>query len=198
MSRISDDLGYKKYMSNDTLNSAKRISIFELKKQGYLNPLAWGVTGIIRWSINGKITGKINFELNFKGDSQSSRPYMQLKYSARLSFGTGWEMFEDKFELIKVPCPYGGARWFFKCENQKNGYCGKHVAILYLINGHFVCRHCTNLSYDSCNESKKYRGDFWGISSGKASEQYSKLKRFFYRGKPTRKYHRYLKIRKLL
>jgi len=191
MSRISNDLGHFKNMPNDTLNSTKKISVFDLKKKGYFKPLVFCITGTMRWHINGQTTGKIKFDLNLKGDGEVPRPYMKLEY--RIKYLQGWMPYYDKFELIKTPCPFGGARWFFKCWGKVGQYCGRKVAILYLVNGHFVCRHCANLSYDSCNKSKKSREIFHYGSFLETLESYSNLKRYSYRKKPTLKHRSYLK-----
>lgn len=44
----------------------------------------------------------------------------------------------------ETDCNYGGFRRWFVCPNQ---YCEKKVAILYMRNGQFKCRHCHNLAY---------------------------------------------------
>lgn len=178
----------------ETLDSVRKISIFEIKKSKLLNPLAWGVTdGILRWSVNGNTVGKMNFDLNFNLDNKYSHSFMHFKYRAKYSLGGGWNIFEDRIELIKVDCPFGGYRWFFKCGYNNGKYCGKKVAILYMVRDHFMCRHCAGLSYDSSNENKKNRGSFLDLSLGKNIEGHSKLKRYYYSGKPTRKHNSYLK-----
>jgi hypothetical protein len=51
-----------------------------------------------------------------------------------------------------TPCNYGGARAWFICPRG----CGRRVAVLYN-RGHFACRHCHQLAYESQQESRKYR-----------------------------------------
>jgi hypothetical protein len=179
---------------SETLDSVKKISIFKLKGKGYLDPFISSVSGFIFWNINGNPTGRVKFELNFNGNSEYPSPYLHLKYRKMGLLGGSWVVHDDKFELIKVRCPFGGHRWFFKCGYNNGKYCGRKVAILYMINDGFACRHCVNLSYDSCNENKNDRGTLLCLSLGKAIEDYSKLKRHYYSGKPTRKHRKYLKI----
>ena len=51
-----------------------------------------------------------------------------------------------------TPCNYGGARAWFICPRG----CGRRVAILYN-RGHFACRHCHQLAYESQQESRNNR-----------------------------------------
>jgi hypothetical protein len=185
-------------LKKETLDSIKKISIFELKKKGYLLPSVFAVSGVISWNINGNPTRKIKFELNLIENNHSPRPFLHLKYKKMTLKGRYWDIYDEKFELIKIECPFGGYRWFFKCGYGSGKYCDKKAAILYMINGRFVCRHCTGLSYDSNNENKIDRGGILGISVGKAIEDYSKLKRYYYSGKPTRKHRSYLKRTKYI
>lgn len=178
----------------ETLDSIKKISIFELKKKGYLKPIVFSVWGSMNWDINGYPSGRITFNLKLKDDNEYFSPYIRLMYKIKLPYESTWKIYDDKFELVKVPCPLGGFRWFFICGRCIDGkYCGRKVAILYMVDDRFLCRNCSGLSYDSCNEDKRYRCTFLSLSLGRAIEDHSKLKRHFYSGKPTRKHRKYLK-----
>jgi hypothetical protein len=70
-------------------------------------------------------------------------------------------------------------------------YCGKRVGTLYKDGDLFACRHCYNLTYSSRNQSGKYRGF---VSIPDVEEAGKEVKRMYYRGKPTRKYRRYMRL----
>ena len=56
---------------------------------------------------------------------------------------------------------FGGLRWWFCCPLRVEGRpCGRRVGKLYLPPGgrYFGCRHCYDLTYTSCQESRKYDG----------------------------------------
>jgi hypothetical protein len=58
--------------------------------------------------------------------------------------------------IVWVRCNFGGERPYFICPGVVNGVtCGRHVAKLYKppAGSYFLCRHCHNLTYHSCNES---------------------------------------------
>lgn len=52
-------------------------------------------------------------------------------------------------QLAWTRCNYGGSRVWFICPARD---CGRRVAILYW-DGHFACRHCRELAYDSQHDS---------------------------------------------
>ncbi len=184
-----------RYSGKGTVDGERSISIYWLNKKGFLEK-GWKRYGTLQWSSNGDPTGNIRFELS----ADENDPYIRLDYKVKQH----WESEADyrvkdyKFNLVKVPCNFGGFRWFFQCGLYVNKiYCGRRVGILYITGDYFGCRHCANLSYDSCNESKTLKSGIWKVfsSESKAEEYYIKnVKREFYRGRPTRKYLRYLKI----
>jgi hypothetical protein len=47
-----------------------------------------------------------------------------------------------------TPCNYGGHRPWLICM-----HCGRRVAVLYLRGKYFACRHCQDLTYQSCQGS---------------------------------------------
>ena len=55
--------------------------------------------------------------------------------------------------LVDTPCNFGGRRWWFTCP-----ICKRRVAKLYLPPGakYFGCRHCYNLTYQSCRDSHNW------------------------------------------
>ena len=177
--------------SKDTVESSKRIELSVLKKLNYLNG---HVGGKLSWSCNGEPTGNINIIVKTSSDS----PSIQLDYKARRSGTEEWKNIKYSLSMESLPCTFGGKRWFFICGLYKGGkYCGRRVRNLYQAGDYFGCRKCADLTYESCNESKRFKTGFWGIVTrdDKAVEYYDKyVKRHYYNGKPTKAYKRYLKM----
>ncbi len=173
-------------MTRNTTDDSRHFSIFFLKKKGFLDG-SWCSSNIV-WSMNGSETGRINFTIDTSEDA-----YLNLSYKVKDYWqnDTEWRHKDYRVGLQRFYCNFGGFRWFFSCP-----HCGSRVAVLYLTSGLFVCRKCAQLTYPSCNENKRFRGGIWGmwVKSDKAYEYYQTLRRRFYRGKPTRKYRRYLKM----
>jgi hypothetical protein len=91
--------------------------------------------------------------------------------------------------LVTTPCNFGGVRYWFACPS-----CGWRVAVLFLAPGnvHFMCRNCNNLSYNSRNESNVF--GILGVTDRKIEKLRSEIKRWTWRGKPTRKVRRLYKL----
>jgi hypothetical protein len=173
-----------------TTEASKRVELSWLKKQKYLDGFRGGN---ISWSRNGEPTGNINIQV----DTYSDSPNIKFVYKVRRN-GEEWKDMEFSFRMESIPCRFGGKKWFFICGLSKNGqHCGKRVRILYQVGDYFGCRHCADLTYDICNESKRFRHGVWKVftNESKAEDYYKKyVKREYYRGKPTKKYKRYLAI----
>jgi len=101
------------------------------------------------------------------------------------------EIIDETLYLKTIPCNYGGKRYLFFCP-----ICLKKVRILYLPPNlpRFGCRHCLNLTYQSRNESRSLLHCFF-CRLWKADDLEEKLKRRYWRRKPTRKYRKILKLR---
>lgn len=62
-------------------------------------------------------------------------------------------------EITPTPCFYGGERYWFRCPASVDGVlCEDRVGVLYLPPAAtvFECRHCHDLTYESCQQSHKY------------------------------------------
>lgn len=180
-------------MSRDTTSSARGFSVFFLNKHKKLVPECVYYHNNIIWSRNGNMTGRIDYTLS----TLSNDSYINLSYKVRRWNEEEWRPIDQKIKLESVACHYGGFRWYFRCNLFKNGvHCGRRVAILYSAGDYFGCRHCADLSYDSCNQSKKMRGFPWKhfTDESKADDLYEKVKVEYYKGKPTKKYKRCLDL----
>jgi len=72
--------------------------------------------------------------------------------------------------------------------------CKKRVAILYLKEGTFGCRHCHHLTYSSQNKNQRKPADVLMGSLKDLLEMQalqSKIKTRLYKGKPTKKYQQF-------
>lgn len=181
-------------MSRDTTEGTKRIDMVKLNSKGILGGRSYSK---VTWSINGEPNGNIDLEINTI-DTASESPYVEFTYKTRSYWEEEWKDMNYRFKLVSIPCNFGGKRWFFVCGLYRNGiYCGRRARILYSVGNWFGCRHCADLSYESCNRSKTYR-QFplrYISKSFEADEYYDKyVKREYYNGRPTRKYKRYLKL----
>jgi hypothetical protein len=184
---------YYDYNGRDTVESTKSIDLAFLNKRkvlkGHFNQN-------IKWSINENPTGNIDLEIN----TIDENPYIRLNYKVKKSYETEWRPINYKTNLISVPCYFGGERWFYECGLSKDGkYCGRRSRILYQIDDYFGCRKCANLSYESCNKSTQNKKSLYRLLNYEfASEEYytKNVKRMYYKGRPTKKYKRYLKLQK--
>ena len=147
----------------------------------------------IVWSRHGSEVARVAYSIStLSGDS-----FIELNYKVMRHGEEEWRPIKQKISLETTPCHFGGNRWYFRCALFRNGeYCGRRVAVLYQAGDYFGCRHCANLTYDSCLQGKKMRGFPWNVlmSEWKADDLYSKVKTKYYMGKPTRKYKRCLEL----
>jgi hypothetical protein len=170
-------------MNKPIRESLLPISIYKFKEWGYLNEAY--TAGNIYWADAMGYKKDVLFEINL------SDKFFKLKYKVR-PFGSGeeYQEIEEKYKITSTPCNYGGKRYWFICPMTSNGkHCGKRVANLYIGSGsnYFACRHCYNMTYSSRNDSLNYALPDY-------EKQEEKIKRYYYNGKPTRKYKRLLKI----
>src|SRR3989344_1694929 len=106
-------------MSKITVESTKRISVFWLRKNGYLKPDSYHYGGI-SWSYNGEPSGNINFLIDTE-NSASYNPFIRFIYRTKPYYEDEWKDMDYKFDLISIPCRYGGKRWYFKCGLYRGG-----------------------------------------------------------------------------
>lgn len=101
-----------------------------------------------------------------------------------------WD-FEHRVEQV-VPLQttqphFGGVRWWFSCPHMADGeQCGRRVGKLYRRpdGRHFACRHCLELTYESCRNSHRYDRLF-ALMAGEAFEAVKRA--FSYQAKEARK-----------
>lgn len=102
-----------------------------------------GVEEPLSWSSRGEQTGAISFRM------KENSMILNYRHKPR---GGEWEDVEQNISINRTPCNYGGYRKWFLCPR-----CWERVAILYGAGKYFFCRHCYQLTYDSCNTSDLQR-----------------------------------------
>lgn len=177
-------------MSKLLKEDCKSISIFNLRKWGVFKRVYY--RGSIYWTIGeNEKRGNVGYELDLE------KRNFKLSYKIRdRNDGEEWRNIEYSIPLLSTPCKYGNVRWWFQCPMHKSGrYCGRRVAKLYLAGGseYFACRHCYDLAYQSQMEGGKIR--LGKVYESDVEKAYDEIKRMYYKGKPTRRYRRYLRLR---
>lgn len=142
-------MGRWPYSDRLTVKEAKSITIKYLKTHQYLNPNSVQ-GGNVDWYVNGQKTSSILIWVS----TVQHDGYIRFIYTIPNPQTDEKTHFDYKAKLVWTRCYFGGRRWWFICPWFK---CFRKVSALYLGNGkHFGCRHCYNLTYESCQESHKY------------------------------------------
>lgn len=111
-------------------------------------------SGTLQWSntLTGDITNRIAYEVN---TLNSESPWLRLFYTRTQNA----EEIDYRLQLTTIRQNFGGVRWWFICPLViNNRVCLKRVGKVYLPpqRRYFGCRHCYDLTYTSCLESRKY------------------------------------------
>ncbi len=178
-------------MAKQEAEWSNRLPIFFLKKNEYLPKDNGYCSGTINWSYNGENKSSIGFVVNIE---ENENNYIRLQYTHTDSWSGQRESMDYKIKLTTTPCNYGGKRYWFICPLSKNGrYCGQRVGVLFSIDKWFGCRHCGDICYASQLESGSFR--VGSVTEPDVEKAYAEIKRFYYNGKPTKSYKRYLRLR---
>jgi hypothetical protein len=160
-------------------DEVKTISISDLKKWGYLEPIQYR-RGTITWSRNGEVHSSIGIAVSTLKDE----PYIELNYSY------GEQAVNYKVPLTTVPANIGkGEVWYFVCPQT-----ARNCRILYFVGGMFLHRQaCKGYLYEKQTYSSKTRGimrmyDMLFGVDGLYTQLYSKYFKRSYAGKPTKRY----------
>jgi hypothetical protein len=165
------------YNSKATADESCSLEMSYLRKRGMLTgeesfeKIAW--TSSMR-----RRTTTLIFGIHLTDD-----PFIILMYTITDRDGNESE-YKHEVSLVTTLCNFGGVRYWFGCPS-----CGQRVAVLYLSPGdvYFRCRHCNNLTYDSRNNCSMAK---FGVISRKIDKLRSEIKRWTWRGRPTRKVRR--------
>ncbi len=147
-----------------------RLDVRDLARRGLLKS-----TGAFSWSWNrgGEPSGNIAVQV----ESQNT---LILRYT--FTGGGALRDVSERVGIARTPCPYGGSRPWFRCTR-----CPRRVAVLYLRQGLFACRHCQRVAYSSQSEDALARswrkqgkieaqlGDCWRRPKGMRQRTYQGL-----------------------
>lgn len=164
--------------------ACRTLSIYDFRRWGCLNGYS---SGVVTWTNGWGKKNSIGYALRVAENREES--CLRLNYTVTDNQTGEKKDISNTYPVVSLPCRYGGKRYFFRCSAWKSGvYCGRRVAKLYMGGGcsYFACRHCLDLTYDS-----RICGYAYTVPDLEESEK--KIGRYFYRGKPTRKYRAYLK-----
>ncbi len=148
-------MGKYSWSDRKTVEECKSIDIFSF---GRRDLFCGFVRQTIQWRNNfGEITSSIGVNVSTDEEKPEDN-YVRLYYTQTDSSSNKKRELDYKIELVTTPCNFGGKRYWFICPlviDKKP--CQRRVAKLYLPSGrqYFGCRHCYNLTYESCRESHK-------------------------------------------
>lgn len=134
--------------AKNTVESCRVLNINWMIREGIFDG-GGRKSGVIRWCH--PISGKAQSRLSYEADLDEQ--WLRLEY--RLVNED--KVFDYRLPLTTSVLPWGGVRWWFRCSLSCNRqYCGRRVGKLYLprVASYFGCRHCYDLTYESCNDSR--------------------------------------------
>jgi len=178
-------MGRYYFDAKTTVEQATQLSIFKLKEFGLLSGYC---ASTLTWTR--RLSGHKS-SIGICVDTEEL--YIKVNYTVTDRNTSEKPDYDYKISLTTTPCNFGGVRYWFICPLSVNGvYCGRRTGTLYLASGgnYFGCRHCYDLSYESRNESRLGRFGNIGytiVADRKIEELYSQIKRWTYKGKPTKK-----------
>jgi hypothetical protein len=132
------------------VEDCKTLDLMELARKGCF---VAGYVGSLRWLRGDQETGSIGYRVRAVG------PGLQLVLAYRVT-PPGKDI-EEPIPLETTRLHRGGLRWWGRCPLVKGGVaCLRRVGKLYLPPGgrYFGCRRCYDLTYTSCQESRRYDG----------------------------------------
>jgi hypothetical protein len=191
-------MGRYYWEKKNAAEDCRSVSVFFLKKHGYFRGYQ---SGLMTWKNSfGEQTASIGVAVStLPGDD-----YARFQYTSTDRHSGEKTEYDYKVSVTTTPCNFGGLRYWFVCPLYTNGiYCGRRVGTLYLAPGgkYFGCRHCYNLSYESRNESRLGRPGGLGYTlklECQIERLYGQIKRRTYRGRPTRKFRRLVRMQNKL
>jgi hypothetical protein len=179
------------YATKSTAEGSLKVDTQWLKQHDYFCGFR---NGGITWTSGFGHKSSISLMVYTTADS----PKINFQYSITDRWNGEKKSMDYSFPLIQVPCNIGGFRWAFKCSLFKNGrYCGRTVYTLYKANSdYFGCRHCAGVVYESQRHSGA-KFEYFGKlldADDKIEKLYKTIRKWQYRGFPTRKVKRLRKL----
>jgi len=164
-----------------TVEESTELSIFRLNRWGLLDGLQ---STMLTWTW--RLSGhKSSIWLLIY--ALGKEPYVRLRYTITRRRDGSTQDYDYNVSLATTPCHLGGRRYWFLCPQ-----CGRRAGKLYRrpMGEMYFCRICNDLTYESRNESRLGRFGAPGyvlVTDRKIGELYDHIKRWTWRGKPTRK-----------
>jgi hypothetical protein len=141
-------MGGPRWNKKLTVDDALSLDINKLVQDGLI--VHTHAMGLLRWT--NTRTREERASMGFVLEPRGEGLIFRIRYTI-----TKREDYKEDFDYpIKLQTTrpqYGGRRWWFTCHLVVNGrYCGRRVGKLYLPPGakYFGCRHCYDLTYQSC------------------------------------------------
>src|SRR5262245_27712579 len=116
------------------------------------------LSGSWRWTYRSGSGFTVNYEVD---TLDSTHPSVRLWYSWVWTSTQQQESADYRVRLTATRPRFGGLRWWLVCPLLVNGLpCGRRVGKLHLPPHarYFGCRHCHELTYTSCRESRSHDG----------------------------------------
>ena len=135
------------YQRKRTVSECDTLSVATLAEAISHGP---GYRGSVYWTVNGQKVGSIGYATEAEGDGLAVR----LTYTISRGGAKIGEM-SYTVPVAWAKAGFGPERPFFLCPGRA---CGRRVAKLYRppSGDLFLCRHCHDLTYQSCLDSHKY------------------------------------------
>jgi hypothetical protein len=164
-------------LSKYTVEDCRQISAAALMREGVLRPHVHADVSVI-WT--DKETGKQISAVGCQVHTGVDTGTLRLRYLRTRDN----ETVDYIVRLTTTPLPWGGRKWWFICPLTKNEIpCQRRVGKLYLLGKYFACRHCHELTYQSCQESHKYDAILGAVGASRGLSASDVHKRLFRRGK---------------
>ena len=182
-------------MARQEAESSHALHISWLKKHGYLHKDYSRKDGGIKWTYGWSGNeSSIGFSvIRDNWGTPEERTHIELAYTNTDRWSGEKENMKYNVELATTPCNYGGKRYWFICPLSKNGrYCGRRVGVIYSIGKWYGCRYCGDIAYATQMKGGMFRGSSVSIPDIEQAEK--EVKRYYYNGKPTRKYKKVIRM----
>lgn len=137
----------------------RTLSVKTLKKMGVFDADRTGEQFCIRW-VNefGDDAGMVTITPHVSGHGNKRSLRVEIGAVSEVDGGSV-TVTGQVIPVTTTPCYYGGVRYWLRCPAVTDGLlCENRVGVLYLPPGGtvFGCRHCHDLTYESCQQSHKY------------------------------------------
>jgi hypothetical protein len=152
-----------RFGSRTTVEETISIDAAYLNRNGYLSGIS---RGTLYWKWGNEVRSSISIQVS--AGLPDGNDFVRLTYTNTDRRDNEENEFDYRIHLVSTHCQYGGRRYWFCCPLVG---CGRRVRKLYLPSGgnYFGCRHCYNLTYESCNESHGFIDKFarsYGLTVG--------------------------------